>query len=261
MGIQCARNSSSTPAIGPGAVGATTTEAKASWRWTDGARAQLKAIPQRSPPFAKSAKGRPPKIFFALCHPPDVVLTRVLYSRRVPVLKNPMRTRPPKIFFQCATRGMRLSIIFTLLLIINPTGTSGQCASCEKATVSNAAEYHVVVKYREADGTVVIHIYTEHSGFDREHMMELACRLHRDFNEEQNIFILVFDTKIAAKKYVPPSSRHKPTDWKNYAKSFRAFFSWKESGIHSIVWGFDPLLEISEIDVAKVSILDLCPNP
>lgn len=152
-------------------------------------------------------------------------------------------------------------IILVLLVSLTPTLTRAKCAPCENLKISNASVYQTVVKYHEADGTFVMHVVAEHSHFGRDDMLELACRFHRDFAGEKKLFILVFDQKTAAKKYVPPSARHKPSDWANYARSFRAFYSWNEGSAHWIVWGFDPLLEVSKIDSTQYSTIDICLNP
>ena len=155
---------------------------------------------------------------------------------------------------------MHILFISILLYAIYPLAVFPQCIPCDKHTTSKTTRYHVAVDYRDANGTRVMRISAQDNRFDRDDLLELACRLHRDFDGESKLFIYIFDNKSAAKKYVSPSDRHKPADWKSYAKSFRAFYSWEAGSSHWIVWDFDPLVESSQQERSKHSTIDLCLN-
>jgi len=155
---------------------------------------------------------------------------------------------------------MRILFISVLLFAVYPRAIVSQCIPCAKPSTSKTARYHIAVNYHDGNGTRVIRISAQDNRFDRDNLLELACRLHRDFGGEKKLFVLIFDNKAAAKKYVSPSDRHKPADWKSYAKSFRAFYSWNAGSSHWIVWDFDPLVEASQVENSKRSTIELCLN-
>jgi len=89
-------------------------------------------------------------------------------------------------------------------------------------------QYLIAVKYRNADGTLIMHVVPRRNvQLDREGFIVLACKLRKDFGAEAEVFVRIFDNNDSAKKYVDPSGQHKPPDWQIYAKSFKAFYSWK----------------------------------
>jgi hypothetical protein len=120
--------------------------------------------------------------------------------------------------------------------------------------------YRIAVKYRNADGILVLHIVLgPRFRIGPEGFIALACELRKDFGAKSDVFVRVFDNKDAAKKYVDPSARHKPRDWQLYAKSFKAFYTWEPTANQNIVaWNFDPLNPYS--DGAPRTVADLCPT-
>jgi len=119
--------------------------------------------------------------------------------------------------------------------------------------------YRIAVKYRNADGILVLHIVLgPHFRIGAEGFIGLACKFRKDFGAKSDVFVRVFDNEDAAKKYVDPSSQHKPRDWQRYAKSFKAFYTWEPTANQNIVaWNFDPLNPYS--DGARRTVADLCP--
>ena len=120
-------------------------------------------------------------------------------------------------------------------------------------------EYRIAVKYRNADGILVLHIVLgPHFRIGPEGFIALACKLRKIFGAKSDVFVRLFDNENAAKKYVDPSARHKPRDWQLYAKSFKAFYTWEPTANQNIVvWNFDPLTPYS--DGARRTVADLCP--
>jgi hypothetical protein len=153
--------------------------------------------------------------------------------------------------------------LFVLLLAGYDPRAAAQCTQCEKITSeSREISYRVVLKYRNAKGTLVVHVSTGPSRFDRVDLVALACKLHRDFTMEDDLFVRIFDDKHAAKRYESPSDQHKSPDWEKYARSFRAFYEWQpEAKLHAIVWGFDPLVENSDYKHEDFCIPSLPCNP
>ena len=136
------------------------------------------------------------------------------------------------------------------------------CAPCDTVTATaNDLKYRIAVKYRNADGTLVMHVVPRrHFRQDREGFIVLACKLRKDFGAKADVFVRIFDNNDAAKKYVDPSSQHKPRDWQLYAKSFKAFYSWKPiANQNFVVWDFDPLIATSE--ETRYAVANLCLSP
>ena len=118
------------------------------------------------------------------------------------------------------------------------------CTSCDSAVGIAELKYRVAVKYRNVNGTLVMHVSPRSPvRLDRDGVIAFACKLHNDFATESDIFVRLFDNDSAAKKYVDPSAQHKPPDWQAYAKSFKAFYSWNsKTNQNFVAWDFDPLV-------------------
>ena len=100
-----------------------------------------------------------------------------------------------------------------------------------------------------------MHVATKFNKFDRDDLVALACRIHRDFPNEPDLFVRIFDNKNAAKKYEGPGQQHKSQHWEPYAKAFRAFYGWKpDAKEHWVTWNFDPLVQTSKSSTSE----DLC---
>jgi hypothetical protein len=133
------------------------------------------------------------------------------------------------------------------------------CTPCDAvAATANDLKYRIALKYRDADGTLVLHVVPgRHFQLDREGFIVLACKLRKDFGAEAEVFARIFDNNDSAKKYVDPSAQHKPRDWQIYAKSFKAFYSWRPKAKQNfVVWDFDPLIATSE--QTRHDVADLC---
>ena len=128
-------------------------------------------------------------------------------------------------------------------------GSESQCTSCESMIGISELQYRVAVRYRNREGTLVMHIAPRsHVRLDRNGVIAFGCRLRSDFAAETDVFVRVFDNESSAKKYVDPSAQHKPADWQTYAKSFKAFYSWNpKTHRNCVVWDFDPLLPAGQL--------------
>ncbi len=130
---------------------------------------------------------------------------------------------------------------------VEKSGTKSEtpCTSCESiAKAAGTAKYRIIVKYRNGDGSLVLHIVPQgKTQLDRDGLMATACKLRKDFAQEANVFVRIFDNKTAAKRWVDSSTQHKPPQWQTYAKSFKAFYSWKpKENQNFVVWDFDPFI-------------------
>ena len=132
------------------------------------------------------------------------------------------------------------------------------CTPCEAVNTTGNLKYHIAVKYRDAAGTLVLHVVPRRDfRLDEEGFIALACMLRKDFAADADVFVRIFDNTNAAKKYVDPSVQHKPRDWQLYAKSFKAFYSWNPKAKQNfVVWDFDPLIATSE--QTRHAVADLC---
>jgi hypothetical protein len=142
-----------------------------------------------------------------------------------------------------------------------PLKLGNLCTPCDAVPMPDMENgYRIAVKYRNADGILVLHIVLgPRFRIGPEGFTALACELRKDFGAKSDVFVRVFDNKDAAKKYVDPSARHKPRDWQLYPKSFKAFYTWEPTANQNIVaWNFDPLNPYS--DGARRTVADLCPT-
>ena len=152
-------------------------------------------------------------------------------------------------------------IALLILIACCARGVAAQCTPCEDVpTSTGAAAYRIALKYRNTEGTLVIHISSRAIQFNKDALLKLACKLHHDFKKESDLFVLVFDDNKAARRYQDPGTQHRDANWKTYAKSFKAFYARKPAAKkHWIVWDFDPLVTFS--DGEKYAAADLCLSP
>lgn len=127
-----------------------------------------------------------------------------------------------------------------------------QCLKCENIARSAAPKYRVARKTRLTTGSLKVHISIHKDQFTTAALSALACRLARDFHND-DVLVLIFDDFDSARRYVTPWVEEKPPNWKKYARSWRATYSREaQKHEHWIRWDINP-------EKTREEKIDICP--
>ncbi len=86
-----------------------------------------------------------------------------------------------------------------------------------------------------------MHVSIHKDQFERSDLIALACRLARDFSEEDELFAQIYDDFDSAKRWLGPWEQEKPAGWEKYDRSFRAgYLRDVQKREHWIIWDTNP---------------------
>ncbi len=147
---------------------------------------------------------------------------------------------------------LALTVFFSMVVAVPPDPQEPGCENCE--TVSPKASPRYRIAYRDTTDAFFLRISIRKDQFTRAAMVALACRLARDFPQDE-VLIQVFDDHDSAKRYVSPWEQEKPPGWTKYERSFRAIYFHKvATHEHWIWWYVDP-------EKTRNEAIDICLSP
>jgi hypothetical protein len=131
--------------------------------------------------------------------------------------------------------------------------TQQACLKCETIARKAAPKYRVARKIHGATrDDLMVYVSIPKDQFDRAHLLALACRLARDFREE-NLLVQIFDDFNSAKLYQAPWQQEKFAGWQERERSWRATYTRDVSkNQHWIAWYVDS-------GKTREENIDLCP--
>ncbi len=140
----------------------------------------------------------------------------------------------------------KLSIALALIVFLStvvaaqPVQQEPGCQNCENITPRASPRYRIAWRTTGTTGALFLRISILKNQFTRVAVVALACRLARDFPQD-DVLVQVFDDHDSAKRYREPFEQEKPPGWKKYERSLRATYLHKlATHEHWIWWDVNP---------------------
>jgi hypothetical protein len=131
--------------------------------------------------------------------------------------------------------------------------TESPCAACPSR--GSAPSYRIASRTRTDTGGYLVRVSIDSKKFTPHDLVFLACRFDSDFEKENDVVVLIFDSYQSARRYVAPYSQEKPPTWQKDETSQRATYVRQTAkGVHSIELYRDPLTK------KDFQTIDFCPS-